>query len=160
MSVMSVVDEKVEPTEGGTTTRISEEFDYASLESRFFANIIDNLAILAAIVVPVFIAGGSGSNALSGLMLLLGVGFGIFYLLILEGVWSGQTLGKKALGIRVVGRDETEIGILQSFVRNFVGGLGHIFGWVGLLVGAVSIYRSDRNQRVGDKAASTIVVKT
>jgi len=68
----------------------------------------------------------------------------------------GQTIGKKAVKIRVVREDGGEINMSQALKRNI---LRVIDGLMGYLVGAFFIWRSDKKQRLGDMWAKTVVVK-
>jgi uncharacterized RDD family membrane protein YckC len=68
----------------------------------------------------------------------------------------GATLGKLAAGIRVRTKEGQRIGLRASVIRNlmrFIDGIGVY------LVGAISIMLTKRNQRLGDLAAGTIVVR-
>lgn len=69
---------------------------------------------------------------------------------------TGKTVGKKMMGIKVVNKyDGESIGTWQSFGRNLLRYLDLIlFGLIGL----ISMEKSDQNQRVGDRAMSTIVI--
>ena len=42
------------------------------------------------------------------------------YPIVFEAVWNGQTLGKKALGLRVVSADGAPVGWLASITRNLL----------------------------------------
>ncbi len=82
----------------------------------------------------------------------------LFYPILLEWMWNGRTLGKRALGLRVV--DERGLGLTlkQIVVRNFfriIDSLPALF----YLVGATSCLLSRRCQRLGDIAAGTLVVR-
>ena len=96
----------------------------------------------------------SASGAFEWLGYVLG-GVLILYPFISEWLFNGRTVGKMALGIRVVGSD----GSMPS-----VGSL--FFRWVFLLIegftgfGLVVILLTRNNQRFGDIAGSTYVVKT
>ncbi|GLQ93291.1 RDD family protein [Dyella acidisoli] len=72
-------------------------------------------------------------------------------------VWfHGQTLGKRALGLRVVSADGTPITLLPSITRNLlrvVDGLPGIYG-VGLICSMID----PSGRRVGDIVAGTLVV--
>ena len=100
----------------------------------------------------------------------VGVGFywlvtfiGIFYWLFLEGLNDGQTVGKMAAGIRVVKIDKATGEISRctvgaSVVRNLlriVDQLPFLY-----IIGLISISTSDYEQRVGDRIADTLVIKT
>ena len=72
-------------------------------------------------------------------------------------VWfHGQTLGKRALGLRVVSADGTPVTLLPSITRNLlrvVDGLPGIYG-VGLICSMID----PSGRRVGDIVAGTLVV--
>ncbi len=94
-----------------------------------------------------------GKPALISLGLLLVVGLAYHWLL--EGL-AGATLGKVAMGLRVVGPSGRHCGLKPSLVRNLlrlVDGLG--FYLVGLLVAIFSRKR----QRTGRSPGKTVVVE-
>lgn len=77
------------------------------------------------------------------------------YFFVLE-LAVGQTLGKKIVGIRVIADKDSELTAGQVLVRTLlrlVDGIG--FDAVGFVVALISA----KNQRLGDMAASTRVVK-
>lgn len=68
---------------------------------------------------------------------------------------AGATLGKTAIGIRVVNAsDSGRLGLRQAFLRNL---LRLVDSLAGYLVGAIVIMVTNRRQRLGDLAAGTIV---
>ena len=90
----------------------------------------------------------------------------------LEGTRNGQTLGKQALGIRVVQeRDGQPISIESAMIRaafwvvpfTLVGGNGlwlvSGIGFLWLIAGLISLIASPTRQRLGDRVAHTIVVR-
>lgn len=89
-----------------------------------------------------------------GLVFFLWFSALVLYFVILEAV-AGQTLGKKLVGIRVVRVDGSPIGFTESFIRNLLRIVDGLFGY---LVGAIFIWTSDKQQRLGDRAAGTIVI--
>ncbi len=83
--------------------------------------------------------------------------FIIFAYFILLEAYAGGTIGKKALGLKVVDIDGKRIGILKSLVRNLlrlVDGLP-AFNILGLVL----IASSSKNQRLGDYVAKTFVIR-
>jgi uncharacterized RDD family membrane protein YckC len=86
---------------------------------------------------------------------LLSFAFYIAYYTYLEGT-RGQTIGKMITKIKVVREDGRPIDMEQAFKRNI---LRVIDGFVAYLIGAVLIWRSDKQQRLGDTVAKTVVVK-
>lgn len=79
------------------------------------------------------------------------------YFTYFEGTY-GQTLGKKLLGLVVVTEDGGDCDMTDAAVRNllrFVDALPFAY-----LVGAVVIFISDEDQRLGDVAADTVVARS
>lgn len=76
------------------------------------------------------------------------------YYIVLE-AHLGWTLGKRAIGIKVVATDGSAIGYRDSIVRNVLRIVDGIFFY---LVGAIAVFLSDNNQRIGDRGADTVVV--
>ena len=69
----------------------------------------------------------------------------------------GRTIGKQAAGIRVVGQTGEPVRFLASAVRNIARILD--FLPVFYLIGTISIIATARDQRVGDLAAGTLVMR-
>jgi uncharacterized RDD family membrane protein YckC len=76
------------------------------------------------------------------------------YFTILESVY-GTTPGKTVLNLRVVGSGGDSISWRQSALRNILRVVDFL-PWL-YAVGAVAIWKTERNQRVGDLVAETRV---
>lgn len=87
---------------------------------------------------------------------LCAIGLGILYRPLFES-WTGQTLGKRLLGIRVISDDGRKASVGQCVVRT----LAWIIDGIGFVVpiGAFIAVCSHRNRRIGDRAAGTLVVR-
>ena len=70
--------------------------------------------------------------------------------------WRGQTLGKIALRVRVVGVDGRPIGVGRAIVRY----IGYLVSALVFLGGYLMIGLTRRKQGLHDKIAGTYVVKT
>jgi uncharacterized RDD family membrane protein YckC len=84
---------------------------------------------------------------------MISIGYGI----ILEWFWRGQTVGKRLLGLRVVDEQGLKLQFSQVLIRNllrFVDMLPLFY-----VVGGLTSLLSTRAQRLGDWAATTIVVR-
>jgi uncharacterized RDD family membrane protein YckC len=79
----------------------------------------------------------------------------IAYFTLLEGS-KGQTVGKMITKIKVVREDGSPIDMSQAFTRNILRIIDGLFAY---LIGAILIWRSDKQQRLGDSMARTVVVK-
>ena len=74
-----------------------------------------------------------------------------------ETLRNGQTPGKSMLGIRVIREEGVPVDFKAAAIRNVVYLIdGPLTLWT---VGIVSIFATKKNQRLGDLAAGTIVVR-
>ena len=90
-------------------------------------------------------------------ILVLGIFlFSQCYRIALEWMWRGQTVGKKLFRLRVMDADGLHLQFHQVLLRNLVRFAD--FLPVCYLVGGVTCLLSRKAQRLGDLAASTIVV--
>lgn len=138
------------------------EFDFvlAGLFSRFLAWVLDTL-ITVGIAVGVMIALSAAMFAFPGFASALGfivwflVDWG--YAIFLESVWSGQTVGKRAMGLRVIQESGVRIGFLHAALRNLARPIDRLpFLYA---VGGTAALFSESQQRLGDMLAGTIVVR-
>ncbi len=128
---------------------------------RLVAAVID-AAIPIGIVIVAFVLGGilANANGALGLLIILvgylgALGFSIYNMIVNQGK-TGQTIGKKMQGIRVVGQETGQpIGVGMAFVRylihSFVDGIclaGYIYGF----------FINPKRQTVGDIVAKSYVV--
>jgi uncharacterized RDD family membrane protein YckC len=79
-----------------------------------------------------------------------------FYPILFEVYKNGQTPGKKAMGIRTVHSDGTPIGWQSSIIRNFLRFADFLPSFY--LIGILSVFMDNKSRRLGDLAASTLVV--
>jgi uncharacterized RDD family membrane protein YckC len=136
----------------------------ARLASRGLAMAIDLLIQAAALVILLVILAASSidlDQALAAaLLVVISVVVFIGYPVTLETLTRGRTVGKLALGLRVVRDDGGPIRFRQALVR----GLAWFFVdfWVLGLAGSVAIFvslASKQGKRVGDFLAGTVVIR-
>jgi uncharacterized RDD family membrane protein YckC len=94
-----------------------------------------------------------GLNLMGGPALLWFL-IGLAYYVVMEVQWGG-TLGKLALGLKVVKEDGQKLDWGASLIRNI---LRIIDGFCFYLIGAIVVWVSKKRQRLGDMAAHTLVV--
>lgn len=132
------------------------------LDRRFEAYLIDALVLIVLVGVPIYLAGSlfvsSAAGGLGAVMLFLP--FAIIpvaglYKIALEGYY-GATIGKHLRGIVVVKEDGSPMTWEASLIRNLLRVVDAVPGLY--LVGLVSGYASDANQRLGDRLGETVVV--
>jgi len=137
------------------------ELRLAKLASRSLSLAIDLAVQLALLLVGTFVVAGVVSqvdDALAtamGLLFYLGVILG--YPVAFETLSRGRTLGKLALGLRVVREDGGPIRFRHAFVRGLLGVVEFwlTFGSVALITSLASA----RGKRLGDFLAGTVVIR-
>ncbi len=134
------------------------EFRAAGLGSRILAKVVDLMIqgmVASVALTPIALIGSSvARNVLFGI-----VGFLVFFgYPASEAFMSGQTVGKKVLGIRVVTTEGGPEQFRHAAVRTLIGVIEFTLIPGGLMA-MVTALVSRRSQRIGDMAAGTIVVR-
>lgn len=136
--------------------------DRVGVGPRALALIIDSLIfILGSCCVLLIVALGSGGEfeTTGGPAWIINGIFTLIYLayfIVLEAN-SGATLGKRVLKLKVVQVNGSPIEMREAVIRNL---LRIVDGFFFYLVGAVLIWTSPNKQRLGDRVANTIVVRS
>jgi uncharacterized RDD family membrane protein YckC len=145
-----------------TPERVAFEYTVAGLGSRFMAHAIDVLGLVVVFIVlsvlSIFLGSALGNGNLAVLIWLL-VSFLLFvlYFPILEGLWNGQTLGKRLMRIRVLGDRGEPVTVTQVTIRNLVRLVDFLPVLYG--VGITTLFVQGGSKRLGDFAAGTVVVR-
>jgi uncharacterized RDD family membrane protein YckC len=153
-----------------TPERVPLHFALASIGNRFIACAIDHaiqigvlvgLLILFSIISSFSSVGDRISSApkwvialLIVLMFLLMSGYFAFF----EWVWQGQTPGKRWMKLRVIREDGRPISFFEAMVRNLLRDFD-IMPLPFYSIGLISVFITNRDQRVGDLVAGTVVVR-
>lgn len=152
-----------------TPENIEFAYDIAGIGSRFLAAIVDTLILVLVqlalgIVMAIILGqadtldgGGAFSSVVVGVWLLLSFFFLWGYYIFFELSWNGQTVGKRAVALRVVREGGRPITFVASAIRNLVRFIDFLPGFYGL--GVVVMFIDGRSRRLGDLAAGTLVVK-
>ncbi len=142
-----------------TPERVDLAVDLAGPGSRGLAVLVDSLILAGAVLVlALILLPLLAVNASLVLIIGIAVAFAMqwLYFALFEGLRDGQTPGKRALGLRVRKTGGYPIGWSEALIRNFLRIVDSFLGYgVGLLV----IMLTERNQRLGDLAAGTVVVR-
>jgi len=153
-----------------TPESTSFELDTAGVGSRFAALLIDmtlQAILAAAIVFGLAYAAESTGNPVpdTGLIRGLAIALIVFlmalpflgYSILLELLWNGQTLGKRALGLRVVTSNGLPAGAGPIVARNLLRLVDFLpFAYAA---GVTCMLTTRHYQRLGDLVAGTIVVR-
>jgi uncharacterized RDD family membrane protein YckC len=143
-----------------TPDHVVLRYTLAGVGNRGFAAVVDFLVaflITAGLEIGYVQIGTPGDAAIGGVIRLLLFMLGWSYFILLEWLWNGQTIGKRAFGLRVINEDGSPAGFVAVFVRNLVRLIDFLPSFYGL--GLVCIVLTGRSQRLGDLAAGTFVVR-
>lgn len=126
----------VQPADHQNVDRREEYMEYGGFWRRVIACFIDNFIV--------------------GLVAMTGVGViaCFVYYPICEAFWDGSTIGKKAMGLKVVNRNFEKITVGQAFGRYYA----KILSAVTLYIGFLMVAFSSKKQGLHDKLAGTYVV--
>ena len=141
-----------------TPEGVALELILAGLGSRFLARLLDTVIQVGLIIALGFVVGGLGHpgwlEAIAFVMVFLIL---FAYDILFETLNHGRTIGKQAAGIRVVGRTGEPVRFFASATRNIARLLDFLPFFY--LVGAISMIATQRDQRIGDLAAGTLVMR-
>lgn len=125
--------------------------ELASLGARLGGQILDSLIAIAGIVIAAIVS--AVSPTLGGLAMLAAILFAFLYILLADGLEGGQSYGKRMVNTAVVDATSGEPCTFgKSFLRNLLLAFLGVIDWVFIL--------GEKRQRLGDKAANTIVIKS
>ncbi len=148
-----------------TPEQIDISFQKAGIGSRFYAALIDTGLLVLILFVGYYVnlnfitelgdTLGNWLGAIGGILV-----FALFwgYYMVFEVTSNGQTLGKRALGLRVIKDGGYPIGFADSAIRNLVRVVDFLPFFYG--AGLLTMLINGNWQRLGDLAAGTLVVKT
>ncbi|MEP6901521.1 MAG: RDD family protein [Actinomycetota bacterium] len=161
-----------------TPERVPLAFALASIGNRFLAVAIDHFIqfLTIFIIAWAFMSWtGVGDNfdrpAASliaemskwTLALMIIILFLIFagYFIFFEWIWNGQTPGKRLMKLRVIREDGRPITLWEAIARNLLRIFDNVPWFILPIysVGLISIFLSNRDQRIGDMFAGTVVVR-
>ncbi len=140
-----------------TSQNVILEYEPASIGDRILATLLDYLVFLGWVLLTLATPAGLGMN-LNTFYVVIALLPILFYDLLCEYFLNGQSVGKLALGTRVVMLDGSQPGLgayLLRWVLRIVESVPFLWGIVPIITVAVN----GKGQRLGDIAAGTSVVK-
>jgi uncharacterized RDD family membrane protein YckC len=146
-----------------TPENIELSYEIGGIGSRFLAAILDSVLILTLELFALYVFGlatelleqFTSQIAAIGALLTFLILWG--YYLFFELIWSGQSPGKRVIGLRVVREGGRPITVSGAAIRNLIRVIDFLpFGYG---VGVVVMFIDSRARRLGDLAAGTLVVK-
>ncbi|MBK7394178.1 MAG: RDD family protein [Chloracidobacterium sp.] len=162
-----------------TPERVPLEFALASIGNRFLAVAIDHfIQYLSIILIAWFFLSiaGYNSNDIADapdklfseapkwtIALMIIILFLVFagYFIVFEWLWNGQTPGKRLMKLRVIREDGRPLTLWEAIARNLLRICDAVPGFILPVysIGLIVIFLSNRDQRVGDIFAGTVVVR-
>ena len=127
----------------------------AGFWQRFAASFIDGIVIGIPTIILVFIAAATGSGALTALVYVLALVGSVAYLVYYEGGPTGQTLGKRSMGIRVI---DFNTGGPIGYGRAFLRLIGRYISAFLCYLGYLWMLWDKERQCWHDKMANDVVV--
>lgn len=148
-----------------TPEGVDVDLTLAGIGSRFIASLIDtSIKLFVFIGFYIFLFGGT---SLIGGGEVNAIGAAVFYIVsffiwfgydvAFETLASGRTPGKRMTGLRVVRIGGRPVGFVSSAIRNMVRIVDFLPSLY--LVGMIAAVSTRMNQRLGDLAAGTVVVR-
>ncbi len=162
-----------------TPERVQLEFALASIGNRFLAVVVDHIiqfftifvvtwALISLTQLSKLTESGTAKAMLAQMpkwtiAILIILIFLIFasYFVVFEWIWNGQTPGKRLMKLRVIREDGRPITFWESLARNLLRLFDTFPGFVIPIysIGLITIFMSNRDQRLGDLFAGTVVVR-
>jgi uncharacterized RDD family membrane protein YckC len=161
-----------------TPERVPLAFALASIGNRFLAVAIDHFIqyfVIFVIAWACFSLWGIGDvSAIENseiwrempkwtIAVLIVAVFLIFagYFICFEWLWNGQTPGKRLLKLRVIREDGRPVTLWEALARNLLRIVDAVPGFVLPVysIGLITIFMSNRDQRIGDMFAGTVVIR-
>jgi len=140
-----------------TTQNIGIDYEIGGLGERIVARIIDYAIFIPFLIVGAIMASGLSSTGLGIYFIALFAIF-IFYDLLCEVFFNGQSFGKKVMKIRVISLDGRRPKFSQYLLRWLFRLVDFaITGSLGALIAAIA---TKDGQRIGDIVAGTALIKT
>lgn len=129
----------------------------AGIGTRFLATLIDLLIGVGSMVTVVFftavLAGGVAASIVAA---AAGLAVIVVYNVLFEVAGGGRTIGHRAAGLRVVTDSGAPVGLRASLIRNIIRIFELALSYMPALI---SILATKNNQRLGDLAAGTLVIR-
>ena len=135
--------------------------EYVGVGRRLVATIVDGIiiGILFGVISGIFLVqqdAMSDSFELLGTSNIAAIVVFIVYYAALEAT-TGATIGKRLLSLRVVMVDGAPVDWASSIIRNVLRIVDILPGFY--LLGAIFVWSTEKNQRIGDLGANTVVIR-
>jgi uncharacterized RDD family membrane protein YckC len=142
-----------------TAQNVVLRIELANIGDRFLAAILDFLIKVGLTIGIALLAYAIGSEPINGLLVIVFLIMWMFYSLLFEFFMKGQSPGKRMMQIRVARLDGAPLAFGNILLRWLLRIVDFFLGTTPG-IGIFTIVVTEKHQRLGDLAASTIVVST
>ena len=140
-----------------TTQNIDIDYEIGGLGERILARLIDIGIIIPFFIAGIFFAVGGWQTGAIVYFIIIGVLY-VFYDLLCEVFFNGQSAGKRIMKIRVISLDGARPKFSQFLLRWLFRMVD--FSLSGGVAALISAAVSKKGQRLGDMVAGTALIKT
>lgn len=142
-----------------TAQNVDIEHELAGIGERFVAALIDRAIYIFILIATLFVGNLFHSTAFSSMVItIVAAAFVVFYDLLCEVLMQGQSIGKMVMKIRVISLNGNRPTLVQYLLRWLLRIVDCAVS--GYLCGLICIVVTEKNQRLGDMAAGTVLIRT
>jgi uncharacterized RDD family membrane protein YckC len=141
-----------------TAQNIDIDYEMAGLGDRILGRLIDIAIFVALVIIAIIVSTAAGSKIFSTVILIIMAAFLAFYDLVCEIFFNGQSIGKRAMKIKVISLNGGRPTIGQYLLRWLFRIVD--FSITGGVCALISVAVSEKKQRVGDIVAGTTLIRT
>ncbi len=140
-----------------TTQNIDIDYEIGGLGERILAYFIDLAIFIALAIIGSILTSVLSDVGIAVYFIIVGLTL-LFYDLVCESFFNGQSVGKVVLKIRVISLDGTRPKFSQFLLRWLFRLVDFsLTSWLG---GVITIILTEKGQRIGDIIAGTVVIRT
>jgi uncharacterized RDD family membrane protein YckC len=140
-----------------TTQNIDIDYEIGGLGERFVARLIDYAIFLPFFFIIMFVA--IANNEAGGAFAIIMYFIFVFYDLLCEVFFNGQSLGKRVMKIRVISLDGRRPKFSQYLLRWLFRLIDFAITFPGIAA-LISAIVTENGQRIGDIVAGTVLIRT
>ncbi len=144
-----------------TPEKVVVSYNLAAIGSRVLAKLIDlvvlyvlTTGVVLSVMFVILLLPGEMKALVEVIVVLISTFCVFIYFIASETLMKGQTIGKMAVGIRVMMVDGTPLTFLAAVYRSLILAADLALPFIGL----TSMFVTPKRQRVGDMASGTLVV--
>lgn len=138
-----------------TAQNIDIQYEIAGIGDRILAGLIDTLVVVAYVFAIAIVSDLVEMNVGYAVSMIAFFLVPMLYYLLCEILMNGQTIGKRAMSIKVARIDGTQPTLSNYLLRWLLRIVDVSFMFIGVIV----MLFTEKVQRIGDLAAGTVVIK-